>query len=144
MIFKYFVIGLRTALLVSGLDQDYSDTVFEKMIDYYERRATFEESIIDIMNDSCFLIATLDLSKAAAQRKETKSWFLLFDHYPSFFRNLPQKGMVHGLDVPYLMDYDIEYLGKLMGLPLSGKLEGEELQVKLDFIALVGDFVRTG
>ncbi|XP_012938272.2 cholinesterase 2 [Aplysia californica] len=134
----------RNAYLLSGLDVSYCESLFEKLYDWYERRATFEDAVTDIMTDGGFVIPTFDFLKAAAQKGSTNVSFFLFDHYPHFMRKLTDKGMVHGLDVPYLLDYDVDYLGKLMGIPLSGKLDGEELIVKNEFIALTVEFMKSG
>ncbi|XP_012939536.1 acetylcholinesterase-1-like [Aplysia californica] len=142
--FSSMVSIARDTYITSRINLLNKQTCLEKVLDWYERRETFDNAATSIMADVLFLFPSIDFLEAVGLRKSSSGRFILFDHFPSILRGYPNKGMVHGMDIPYLFDYNMTYLGKLTGLSLPEGLNDEELLMKTSFISLVVDFVKTG
>ncbi|XP_067658122.1 cocaine esterase-like [Haliotis asinina] len=101
-----------------------------------------QEQVLSTYGDPSFIVPTVLFARTHALLKTNKKcYFYLFDHYPSFARDSPVKGMNHGTDTLYLFDLDPATV-KMLGY--SGNLTSEEYQLADTFVSFIADFAKTG
>ncbi|XP_071109078.1 cholinesterase-like [Haliotis cracherodii] len=92
--------------------------------------------VFETYGDPAFYVPAILFSRVHYIFKADKKTYLyLFDHYPSFTRDSPVKGMVHGMDIRYLF-------GQLD--PNNTNITSEEYQLADNFTAFIGAFAKSG
>ncbi|XP_046564552.1 cholinesterase 1-like [Haliotis rubra] len=101
-----------------------------------------QEQVLSTYGDPSFLVPGVLFARThVLLNTSRKCYFYLFDHYPSFARDSPVKGMSHGVDTLYLFDLNPATV-KMLGY--SGNLTAEEYQVADTFVSFIADFAKTG
>ncbi|XP_071109337.1 pyrethroid hydrolase Ces2e-like [Haliotis cracherodii] len=101
-----------------------------------------QQQVLSTYGDPSFLIPGLLFARTHASLNTNRScYFYLFNHYPSFARESPVKGMSHGTDTLYLFDLDPSTV-KILGY--TGNLTSEEYELAETFVSFIADFAKTG
>ena len=119
-----------------------SDELVNKVVDWYGRRMT-DQRLSSLVSDLTFIIPTYDYLNALARSKSTVAYFLYFNHYPVFMRG-KYRGIVHAADLLYWFDVELKKWEAMLHCGMDGELDQEDLELKMMFSDLVGQFMRTG
>ncbi|CAL1541832.1 unnamed protein product [Lymnaea stagnalis] len=111
--------------------------------DWYERRKGRDSALPVLMSDVSFTIPSYDLLNALARSRSTDAWSLYFNHYPGFMRGA-FKGMIHGMDLVYLLDLSLGAMASLTGAGIEGKFTEEDVELRTLYQAVVAEFIKTG
>ncbi|BFZ00076.1 hypothetical protein BsWGS_03115 [Bradybaena similaris] len=123
-----------------------SQQVIQKVAEYYESNTPLSP-LGGFCGDALFNIAAVQyVTAAAAGRSSLDShvYFFRFVHSPEYILE-SYKGLLHGNDLLYLFDLDIDILLKILPLKVDvNKWNKNDDLLKQKFTRLVGDFINTG
>ncbi|XP_013064457.2 pyrethroid hydrolase Ces2a-like [Biomphalaria glabrata] len=119
--------------------KDLTSFVFE----WYDRRKGRDQALPTLISDLLFSIPTYDLLNAVARNPNGRVWYLYFNHYPQFMKGA-YRGMIHGLDIVYLLDLSLEDMNKITQAGMTGNFSQEDQELKALYSALIAEFVKNG
>ncbi|XP_048250725.1 acetylcholinesterase-like [Haliotis rufescens] len=125
--------------LTLGHHDPHVDDVIGFTYTYLRPNATMslpQYQVFETYGDPAFYVPAILFSRVHDMFKTDKKTYLyLFDHYPSFTRDSPVKGMMHGMDIRYLF-------GQLDSN--NTNITSEEYQLADKFTAFIGAFAKSG
>uniref|UniRef100_A0A0B7BI03 Carboxylic ester hydrolase n=3 Tax=Arion vulgaris TaxID=1028688 RepID=A0A0B7BI03_9EUPU len=123
-----------------------SQEVVQKVGGYYENSHEFNPTA-DFAADALFHISSLQFAAAATAGRSAKNsrvYLFRFVHLPEWMLK-PYRGMLHGFDLAYLFDIELEIVLKILPLKVDvNKWNQQDELMRSKFITMIADFIKTG
>merc|ERR1712002_740465 len=135
--------GMINQLLMNSFGP-ISQEVVAKVAQYYEDNYEVN-ALADFAADTIFHVPSLEYISAIASASEShKAYLLRFVTFPEYMTG-PYKGAVHGVDLAYIFDINIDDINKYIDLKVdASKWSDVDNKLKTSYGALVSSFVKTG
>ncbi|KAH9514795.1 Pyrethroid hydrolase Ces2a [Bulinus truncatus] len=113
------------------------------VFDWYERRYGRDKALPPLLSDLSFSIPSYDLLNAVTRRKNGMAWSLYFNYYPQFMKGT-FKGMIHGMDIVYLLDLSLVDIEKITQSGIKGEFSQEDQELKSLYSDIIAEFIKVG
>lgn len=130
--------NIADRLGISNTPRELADFVY----DWYARRKGRDSALSVLMADVSFNVPPYDLLNALARSKSTNAWSLYFNHYPGYMKGA-FKGMIHGMDLAYLLDLSLEVMASMTGAGIEGGFAQEDDELRTLYQSMIAEFIKT-